>query len=63
MIVSKNLWCPKTHTYEQVEFEIDFDIAKVPVTAFYKAMRNKNGQSQIGEGAIIVRRKQREEVA
>jgi hypothetical protein len=56
MIVTHRLWCIETQQYRTMKFEIDFDIAKVPATAFYKAVRNKNGTSQIGSGAVIVRR-------
>lgn len=46
-----------------MKFEIDFDIAKVPVSAFYKAIRNKDGKSQIGGGVVIVRKARDEETA
>lgn len=56
MIVSHKIWCIKDQKYKTMKFEIDIDIAKVPVSAFYKAIRNKDGKSQIGGGALIVRK-------
>lgn len=55
MIVSHQIWCIKDQKYKTMKFEIDFDAAKIPVSAFYKASRNKGGLSQIGGGAIVVR--------
>lgn len=63
MIVSHQVWCIKDQKYKTMKFEIDFDIAKVPVSAFYKASRNKGGLSQIGGGVVIVRKARDEETA
>lgn len=54
--VTQRVWCIKDNIYKTMQFEVDFDLAKMPATAFYKAIRNKNGRTIIGNGVVTVTR-------